>query len=45
MNRTAARIGLLILGLAIAIPAAAEVPEPSGYREDQYRASEELMQA
>ena len=38
MSRAAARVGLLILGLAIAIPAAAEVPEPSDYRQDNFRA-------
>jgi PQQ-dependent catabolism-associated CXXCW motif protein len=38
MIATAARLGLLILGLALAIPAAAEVPEPSDYRQDNFRA-------
>jgi PQQ-dependent catabolism-associated CXXCW motif protein len=38
MNRGAARIGLLILGLSVAVPSFAEVPEPSGYRQDNYRA-------
>jgi PQQ-dependent catabolism-associated CXXCW motif protein len=32
-----ARVALLILGLSFAVPAVAEVPEPSGYREDNYR--------
>jgi PQQ-dependent catabolism-associated CXXCW motif protein len=38
MTLAAARIGLVILGLALAGPAFAEVPEPSGYRQDNYRA-------
>jgi PQQ-dependent catabolism-associated CXXCW motif protein len=38
MSRAAAKIGLVILGLALAIPAVAEVPEPSDYRQDNYRA-------
>jgi PQQ-dependent catabolism-associated CXXCW motif protein len=37
MNR-AARIGFLILGLSLAAPAAAEVPEPGDYRQDNFRA-------
>ena len=32
------RTGLVLLGLAIALPAAAEAPEPSDYRMDNYRA-------
>jgi PQQ-dependent catabolism-associated CXXCW motif protein len=35
MSFAAARIGLLILGLAV--PAFAEVPEPAGYRQEDYR--------
>ena len=38
MIGAAARIGLVFLGLAVAWPAAAEVPEPSDYRQDNYRA-------
>ena len=34
----AARIGLVILGLAMAWPAAAEVAEPADYRQDNFRA-------
>ena len=30
--------GLVLLGLAIALPAVAEVPEPSDYRQDNYKA-------
>jgi PQQ-dependent catabolism-associated CXXCW motif protein len=38
MNISAARVGLLILGLCLAASASAEVPEPSDYRQDNYRA-------
>lgn len=39
MTLSATRIGLLILGLAVMVgPAAAEVPEPGDYRQDNYRA-------
>ena len=34
----AARIGLVILGLALAWPATAEVPEPADYRQENFRA-------
>jgi PQQ-dependent catabolism-associated CXXCW motif protein len=37
MRGTAARVGLLILGLGLAVPAFAEVPEPSDYRQENYR--------
>ncbi len=37
MNWSAARIGLVILGLCLAGPALAEVPEPSDYRQDDYK--------
>jgi PQQ-dependent catabolism-associated CXXCW motif protein len=38
MSGAGARIGLLIFGLSLALPAFAEVPEPADYREDNYRA-------
>ncbi len=38
MSFAAARIGLLILGLGLAAPAFAEVPEPNDYRQDNYKA-------
>lgn len=38
MIRAAARVGLLILGLALAGPAFAEVPEPADYRQGDYKA-------
>jgi len=38
MSGTIARVGLLILGLTFAIPAAAEVPEPTDYRQENFRA-------
>ena len=38
MRFSAARIGLLVLGLSLAVPAFAEVPEPTEYRQDNYKA-------
>ncbi|WP_395014671.1 PQQ-dependent catabolism-associated CXXCW motif protein [Dongia sp.] len=38
MISRAARVGLLILGLGLAGPAVAEVPEPADYRQGDYRA-------
>jgi PQQ-dependent catabolism-associated CXXCW motif protein len=38
MNGGAAKVGLLILGLCLASPAFSEVPEPSDYRQENYRA-------
>lgn len=38
MNLRGGRVGLLILGLCLAAPAFADVPEPSDYRQDNYRA-------
>ena len=38
MSLVGARIGLLILGLGLVAPAFAEVPEPSDYRQDNFRA-------
>jgi PQQ-dependent catabolism-associated CXXCW motif protein len=38
MSFIAARLGLMMLGLSLAVPASAEVPEPSDYRQNDYRA-------
>src|SRR3954466_4221604 len=38
MNFSVARVGLLAVGLCLASPAFADVPEPSEYRQDNYRA-------
>jgi PQQ-dependent catabolism-associated CXXCW motif protein len=37
MIRGAARIGLWVLAMSLAAPAFAEVPEPSDYRQNEYR--------